>query len=103
MAPMTEDWRGPSKPPLAWLTLAAAMARAQVLQGQAVGRQGGGVGLNPHRRPLPAADADQPTPGSWEIFWASRVSARSSTLGRGRVLEVRARVRMGASAGLTLL
>ena len=32
---------------------------AQVLQGKAVGCQGLGVSLNPHRRPLPAADADQ--------------------------------------------
>ena len=33
--------------------------RAQVFQGQAIGGQGRGVGLNPHRRPLAAADADQ--------------------------------------------
>ena len=41
--------------------------------------------------------------GSWEIFWARRVSAISCTLKSGRSLEVSARVRMGASAGLTLL
>jgi len=44
-----------------------------------------------------------PTPASSEIFWTRRVSARSSTWVRGRVFEVRARVRMGASAGFTLL
>ncbi len=44
-----------------------------------------------------------PTPGSCEIFCASRVSARSSTLVSGSVLEVSASVRIGASAGLVLL
>ena len=44
-----------------------------------------------------------PTPGSCAIFWASRVSARSSTRGSGSVLEVSASVRIGVSAGLTLL
>jgi hypothetical protein len=45
----------------------------------------------------------RPTPGSWEIFWASRVSARSSTWGIGRVAEVSESVRIGVSAGFTLL
>ena len=45
----------------------------------------------------------KPTPGSWEIFWARVVSARSSTLESGSVSEVRPRVRIGASAGFTLL
>ena len=45
----------------------------------------------------------KPTPESWEIFCASRVSARSSTLESGNVFEVSARVRIGASAGLILL
>ena len=45
----------------------------------------------------------RPTPGSCEIFCASAVSARSSTFDSGRELEVSARVRIGASAGLTLL
>ena len=44
-----------------------------------------------------------PTPESSEIFWASRVSARSSTCGSGSVADVRPRVRIGASAGFTLL
>ena len=44
-----------------------------------------------------------PTPGSCEIFCASRVSARSSTCDSGIVLEVSASVRIGASAGLVLL
>jgi hypothetical protein len=45
----------------------------------------------------------RPTPGSWAIFWASRVSARSSTWGNGRVAEVSPSVRIGVSAGFTLL
>jgi hypothetical protein len=44
-----------------------------------------------------------PTPGSCEIFWASRVSARSSMRGSGSVVDVSASVRIGASAGFTLL
>ena len=44
-----------------------------------------------------------PTPGNCEIFCASRVSAKSSTLGRGKRFEVSASVKIGASAGLVLL
>src|SRR5262252_7554092 len=44
----------------------------------------------------------RPTPGNCEIFCARRVSARSSTWVSGIVLEVNAKVRIGASAGLTL-
>jgi hypothetical protein len=51
----------------------------------------------------PPAMETRPTPVSWEIFCARMVSARSSTLLSWTVLEVRASVRMGASAGLTLL
>ena len=46
---------------------------------------------------------DLPSPPICEIFCASRVSARSSTCGSGTVFEVSASVRIGASAGLTLL
>ncbi len=45
----------------------------------------------------------RPTPLSWEIFGASRVSTRSSTWDSGMDLEVMARVSTGASAGLVLL
>src|SRR5262249_62056466 len=45
----------------------------------------------------------RPTPGSCEIFCARRVSARSCTFTRGSVFEVRARVRIGAAAGVGLL
>src|SRR6476659_2947516 len=45
----------------------------------------------------------RPTPDNCEIFWASRVSARSCTFDKGSVEEVNASVRIGASAGLILL
>src|SRR5580704_18556451 len=45
----------------------------------------------------------RPTPLSWEILCAMRVSASSSTLGKGTTEEVMASVRIGASAGLVLL
>src|SRR5271168_4263683 len=44
-----------------------------------------------------------PTPDTCEIFWASRVSAKSSTWVSGSSVEVNASVRIGASAGLVLL
>jgi hypothetical protein len=44
-----------------------------------------------------------PTPGSCAIFCARRVSAKSSTFESGRVFDVSASVRIGASAGLVLL
>ena len=44
-----------------------------------------------------------PTPGSWEIFCANRVSTKSSTWDNGKIFELTAKVRIGASAGLTLL
>ncbi len=42
-----------------------------------------------------------PTPGSCEIFCAALVSVMSWISVRGMLGEVTARVRMGASAGLT--
>ena len=51
----------------------------------------------------PPAMLTSPTPGSWEIFCASRVSARSWICGSGIVRDVSASVTIGVSAGLTLL
>ncbi len=45
----------------------------------------------------------RPTPGSCEIFCASRVSIKSCTFGSGRDFDVTASARIGASAGFTLL
>ena len=50
----------------------------------------------------PPARLTSPTPDSCASFWAMRVSTRSCTSGNGRVAELIARVRMGASAGFTL-
>lgn len=48
-------------------------------------------------------DSDtRPTPETWLIFWARRVLTRFCTSVSGRVSDVIARVRTGASAGLTL-
>ncbi len=44
-----------------------------------------------------------PTPFSWEIFGARRVSTRSSTCESGIELDVMASVSTGASAGFVLL
>ena len=51
----------------------------------------------------PPETLTRPTPESWEIFWARRVSARSCTSVSGMDSEVSAKEMMGASAGLTLL
>src|ERR1700722_18966231 len=43
-----------------------------------------------------------PTPRTWAIFWARTVFADSKTSFSGREGEVRERIRIGESAGLTL-
>src|SRR5258708_13596312 len=45
----------------------------------------------------------RPTPLSWEILGARRVSTRSSTCESGMELEVTAKVSTGASAGFVFL
>ena len=78
--------------------------RAQIFKAQAIRRQRRRVGLNPNRRLLSAADGDQSHARQAAKSSArARVSARSSTFESGSVSEVRASVRMGESAGLTLL
>ena len=78
--------------------------RAQVLEAQAVGGKRRGVGLDAHGRLLPAADADQP-----DARRAAKSSAPTACRrgpgpwASGKVAEVKASVRIGASAGLTLL
>jgi hypothetical protein len=51
----------------------------------------------------PPLSVTSPTPGSCEIFGTRRVSARSWTVDSGSVSDVSASVRIGASAGFTLL
>ena len=75
------DDRSPSRAverALGLIDVGGSHHRAQVFKGQSVGGQGSRVGLNPHGRPLPAADADEPharqlrnllgKPGIREIF-----------------------------------
>ena len=51
----------------------------------------------------PPARVTRPTPETWEIFCATRVSTMSSTWVIGMAEEVTARVMIGGSAGFTLL
>ena len=51
----------------------------------------------------PPLKVTSPTPGSCDILGTSRVSARSSTAVRGSAFDVNPSVRIGASAGFTLL
>src|ERR1700687_4459086 len=103
LAPIVKDWRGPSSTPLAWLTLAAASAVR--ISSRLNPYEANAVGLAWIRTAgfCPPLIETSPTPGSCEIFCANEVSARSSTLDKGRESEVSARVKIGASAGLTLL
>ena len=100
---MVNDWRGPSSTPLAWFTLAAASAVRK--SSRLIPYEASEVGFARIRTAgfCPPLMETSPTPGSWEIFCASAVSARSSTLESAKVSEVRASVRMGESAGFTLL
>src|SRR5215510_11901426 len=100
---MVKACRGPSKLPLAWLTFAAdtALRRSSRLIPYAARALGFAWILTAGF--CPPLMLTRPTPGNCEIFCASRVSARSCTLDKGIVLDVSARVRIGASAGLVLL
>ena len=103
MAPIVNDWRAPSIEPLARSTFAwpRAVRRSSRLSPYAA--RAAGLAWMRTAGFCPPPIETIPTPGSWEIFWARVVSARSSTFERGSTSEVRPRVRMGASAGLTLL
>ncbi|CAB5723950.1 Uncharacterised protein [Delftia tsuruhatensis] len=103
LASMVEARAGPSKPPLACLTLAAAMAVRT--SSSVMPRLASAVGLAWMRTAgrRPPAMATRPTPLTCESLGASRFSTRSLTRITGSVGEVMASVRMGASAGLTLL
>jgi hypothetical protein len=75
---------------------------AQIVDVEAVGGQRARIAWMRTAGRWPPLMLTRPTPGCCEIFCASRVSARSSTWVSGIVFEVSARVRIGASAGLTL-
>jgi len=88
---------------LAWFTLLAATAVRTSPRVSPLAARAAGLAWMRTAGFCPPLMLTRPTPGSWEIFWANRVSAKSSTLDSGRLFEVSARVRMGASAGLILL
>jgi hypothetical protein len=97
LAPIWNAWCGPSKLPLAWLTLALPRWRSARPPGSGRRRPGRGVRLDPHRRLLAAADAHQA-----DARQAARSSGRQARVGQVLHLgaaagssEVSARVRMG--------
>ncbi len=103
LASMVDARVGPSKLPLAWLMLAAAMEVRTSSSERLYAASAFGLTWMRTAGRWPPLMLTRPTPGSCEIFCARRVSARSSSLGSGSVEEVSASVRIGVSAGLTLL
>jgi len=81
-----------------------APGRCAVFETQPVGSQRSRVHLNSHCRLLSAADGDQSHARQLrdDFLRQGRVSARSSTLDSGRVSEVMASVRIGASGRIHL-
>jgi hypothetical protein len=103
LASMVADCEGPSKLPLAWLTLLLPIAvrRSSIVRPRAASATGLAWMRTAGR--CPPVTATRPTPCSCESFWATRVSTMSCTCVSGRVREVTPMVTTGASAGLTLL
>ncbi|MNT00267.1 hypothetical protein D3C72_1346940 [compost metagenome] len=100
---MVEARCGPSKLPLAPLTLAEPIAvRRSSID---IPSDASAVGLAWMRTAgrCPPLMVTRPTPWICEIFCATRVSTMSCSLGSGMVSDVMAMVMIGASAGLTLL
>ena len=103
LASMVEARCGPSKLPLAWLTLAATMAvRTSSSDKPSEARACGFAWMRTAGR-WPPAMLTSPTPSTCESLGARRFSARSCSLITGSEGEVTAMVNTGASAGLTLL
>ncbi len=103
LASMVEARSGPSKLPLAPLTLALPMAvRMSSIDSPSAASACVLAWMRTAGR-CPPLMLTRPMPGSCDSFCATRVSTMSSSLGSGSVLEVMASVRIGASAGLTLL
>ena len=88
---------------MAWFTLALATAARTSSRVRPLAASRAGLAWMRTAGFCPPLKVTSPTPGSCEIFGRRRVSARSCTLVSGSVLEVRPRVRIGASAGFTLL
>ncbi len=103
LAPMVNDWRAPSRLPFAWSTLACESTERRSSRLRPYDASALGSACTRTAGFWPPLMVTRPTPESWEIFWARAVSARSSTRLSGSVSEVKASVRTGVSAGLTLL
>ena len=103
LASMVEARIGPSKLPLAPLTLAVPMAvRISSIDSPSAASADVLAWMRTAGR-CPPLMLTRPMPGNCDSFCAMRVSTRSSSLGSGIVLEVIASARIGASAGFTLL
>ena len=74
-----------------------------VFEVQAVGCERGRIRADANGRLLASGERHQPDAGQLRDFGARRVSARSWTVDSGSVSDVSASVRIGASAGFTLL
>ncbi len=103
LASMVDARSGPSKPPLAAFTLAAAIALRT--SSSVIPSPTSAVGLAWMRTAgrRPPAMATRPTPLTCESLGARRFSTRSFTRITGSEGELMASVSTGASAGLTLL
>ena len=102
LALMVDACAGPSKLPFGVLTLALprVVRRSSTFSPKAAMARG--LISTRTAGTWPPLMLTRPTPGCCEIFCASLVSPASSTWVSGNVSEVSARVRIGASAGLTL-
>ena len=94
---------GPSKLPLGWLTLAAAITARRLWRLRLCAASACGLAWMRTAGRCPPARLTSPTPGNCDSFCAMRVSTRSYTSGSGIVGDVMASVSTGVSAGLTLL
>ncbi|MCY1403546.1 hypothetical protein D9M71_187300 [compost metagenome] len=103
MASRVEDRVGPSKLPFGPLRLLAfTVLRTSSRLSPAAASAAGLARIRTAGR-WPPLMLTRPTPEICEIFCARRVSTRSWICGSGMLSDITARVRIGASAGFTLL
>ena len=103
LASMVDARYGPSKLPFAWLVFALAIDVRTSSSDRPYAASAFGLTWIRTAGRWPPLMLTRPTPGSCEIFCATRVSAMSCSFVSGSVFEESARVRIGVSAGLTLL
>ena len=102
LASMVDARAAPSKLPLAWLTLAAAMVVRTSSSDRPTPANAVGFAWMRTAGRLPPAIDTSPTPGTCDSLGASRFSTRSWMRMTGSDGEVMASVSTGASAGFTL-